>query len=644
MINSLRKATVSFILLLSLFNSSVWASPSWLEDDYEFRPERRINAHGDEFMAIALTNDGQRLIVGTESGTLLVWGIRERRILKQLNQGSPVHCVVTLENSDTFVAAGGPHTGGTHSGVIRKWHISSGKYEDWQTPAKSSFLTLVPDSENGLLAGACANGELGLWNSRTGELLSKTKVDGIIVGLAITGREIYLTSLTRDDIEGDEPSPNSVLRYSVDKLNQEPSDFTKNDGTTIWSNLELSDSGQFLAARASGANRRIVLFDVAGGKELASFDAQFAAWTRNGDLILFDREVAIARITFDSSGRVSRSDLLKTATWHASGTPTNMTGQVISPDGAKTWQIFQVGAALVESDLITKKFDLLHDLRGYIYAVDVRERLGFIATGGDDEFVRVRKLSDLSLVSEFHVKPGVPQGVALLDDGRHIVFSASTRDTPTSVSIGDLVSGNVRTLFEVHEPFVRVVGAAGGFIYNKSNKLVLASGTTGATVREFRVEPALEQYEVSENGEWLVAANEDGQLYCFAVKTGRRFYVSREKVESLTRLAITDDGRYVYTTDFQASLRRWDTTHKTMKEISSIRGQARSLRLSTDEKRILVGGNHRDVSVYDVATGERISYLQVTSADFYVTNVWLGGDRLVFTTDAGVLLDGRLQR
>jgi len=56
------------------------------------------------------------------------------------------------------------------------------------------------------------------------------------------------------------------------------------------------------------------------------------------------------------------------------------------------------------------------------------------------------------------------------------------------------------------------------------------------------------------------------------------------------------------------------------------------------------GGNHRDVAVYEIATGERRLYFEIGAADFYVTNVWLGGDRLLFSTDAGVLFDGWVRR
>src|ERR1041384_3615621 len=104
------------ILLASV--PSIPAAPEGKE--YVFEVQRRINAHGDEFMAVALTKDERHLIVGAESGKLIVWNIAERRIIKELDQGSPVHCVVALNDPDVFIAAGGPHAGPTSSAAVRK--------------------------------------------------------------------------------------------------------------------------------------------------------------------------------------------------------------------------------------------------------------------------------------------------------------------------------------------------------------------------------------------------------------------------------------------------------------------------------------------------------------------------------------------
>ena len=634
---------IIFLLLAATLNPFVYALPA--EDRYKFEIERRINAHGNEFMAIALTADAKRLIVGTESGDLIVWGIPERRIVTQFNQRSPVHCVVALKDPDLFVAAGGPHSGANQRGVIRRWRISSGESEDWQGPSNSTFLELIVDPVSGLVAASNTSGDLAVWNSATAEpIVRNIHVDGLIVGLALVGREIYVSS-TLEPATSEEPPPNSILRYSVDKPTQRPTIFKEDDGKTFWYEFRRSPDSRFIAARRMRDHEQMIaLIHVQTGKEVATFDAKAAAWSANGNLILFDHQVAIARITVDKAGRVSRTDLLKSAEWHRAGTPTHMTGQVVSPDGATAWQTFQFTAALVELNFNKKKFDLLHHLNGYVYALHASEPLDLIVTGGDDEMVRVRKLSDLTLIKEFRAQPGVPQGVALMDGGRHVIFSASARDTSTTISVGDLVSGSARILLTVTEPFVSVKRAVGGFIYNRSNQLVLADPVTGASIREFKIEGNLGDFAVSANGALVVAANREGKIFCFDVTTGKQTHASKHTVKSLTRLTITGDGHYVYTVNFESSLQKWDTRSDSVKELASIRGQARTLVLSSDEKRLAVGGNHHDVAIYDVETGERLTYFQVAAADFYVTNVWVNGDRLLFSTDAGVMFDGRLKR
>lgn len=610
-----------------------------LEDDYRFEIERRINAHGNEFMGLAQTNDGRYLIVGTESGKLLIWGISERQIVRELDQGSPVHRVVALNDADTFIAAGGPHAGHDRP-VIRKWRISTGQSEEWQGLIDGSVMALAFDPKSGLIAAGTSNGHLTVWNSATGKVLGRRTLDSsVILGITVNGDAIYVTKLANDEEQ------NSLLRLVLNKPGQPPSEFVKVEQDKVWANVALSPDAAYLAAQfATSSSRGVALFEVATGKEISKFDAHDFAWSKNRQLVLFDSEVASKRISIDMRGRISSSELLKGAQWHSSGAPAKMNGQIVSADGSMAWEVFQLGATLVELDLNKTSFNNLYSLRGYVYAMNVREESDLIATAGDDEYIRVRKLSDLSFVKEFKAAPGVPQGVALMEDGKHVVFSASSNETPTRISVGDLGSGQSRTLFELPESFIGVHAAAGGFIYKRETNLVLARWTDGKTIREYPVESQIDAYAVSANGKWIVVANEPGYLFRFDVATGKRTNVSPESVDSLTSLAITNDGHYVYTTEFHARLKQWDAETNTVKELASIRGQARTLQLSRDEKEIVIGGNHRDVAVYETATGERRLYFDIAAADFYVTTAWLSGDRLLFSTDAGVLFDGAVKR
>jgi hypothetical protein len=43
--------------------------------------------------------------------------------------------------------------------------------------------------------------------------------------------------------------------------------------------------------------------------------------------------------------------------------------------------------------------------------------------------------------------------------------------------------------------------------------------------------------------------------------------------------------------------------------------------------------------VFDADTGEQLFYDGTSDVDFYVSNVWLEGDLLIFTTDMGLLYD-----
>ena len=53
-------------------------------------------------------------------------------------------------------------------------------------------------------------------------------------------------------------------------------------------------------------------------------------------------------------------------------------------------------------------------------------------------------------------------------------------------------------------------------------------------------------------------------------------------------------------------------------------------------------GIHGDVGIFEAATGNLVCYEQSSAAVFYAEKAWVRGDRLIYTTDTGVLFDGRL--
>jgi len=638
-------------LLLVILSMAVLANGSSLEDEYDFHRIHRVNAHGDEFMSLAMTGDGQKLVIGTEKGELIVWGIREGRILRQLQQGSPIHCVVALNDLNSVLAAGGPHSEPKRFGIVRRWNVDTGESQEWSVPSDGSIIALTTDPSRGLVAAANISGRLFVWDSKTAQLIANQVVGQSVHGLALIDRLLYLTTLNADDekrmdMEDGFVATNSILTIDIDHLNEKPRKLLSEKPEKLWGELNPSTDGRLIAAACfAGWKHRVSLVAANTGNEIATFEHQRARWDTAGRLLLFDDESPSELATIDSQGEVTKSALLTQAKFHGSGTPSNMTEAVVSADGKTVWETFQMGAALAEINLATKTGEYIYNIRTLVYAGQLSEDSidgGLLATGGDDGFVRVWRLSDLSLIKEFHVDRGVPQGVALTNEGRYVIFSYGDKDPPTEISVGDLKSGVVKHLLKVPQPFAKVVNASGGFIYEKGRNLLLADPLTGRTVREFSVTSTPSGFAVSPNGEWLAIADKPGYLQCFEVKTGRRIAVSAEKIEDLSTIAVSSDGRYVYTTEWKAALRRWDTRDNKVEEIGYVRGQAHSLFLSSDGNRLALGGNHRDVAVYDAHSGDRLGYFRADASDFYVTNAWIIKNRLLFTTDGGVLFDGRL--
>lgn len=365
-------------------------------------------------------------------------------------------------------------------------------------------------------------------------------------------------------------------------------------------------------------------------------------------LLAYDEESPITSVTLDADGKILLTEKhIAGGTWHANGNPSEMSGWAAKRDGSRAWNTFQLNAALVEWDLLTNEGKLLTTVNGFPFAMDVLEadsHGGLLVTGGDDRFVRVWSLKDFSQLRQLSVPFGIPQGAALMRDGQHVTYSYSTQEAPSEIITANIQTGDVKKLLTIKQPFVRVSSALGGFIYDTEHSLVLARASDGATVREFSVEEGIEHFAVSNNGCWLAVVDKKNKLHLFDVTSERHVRAQTAKVESVARLAVSDDGRAVYSTEWFAHLRRWNTKEDGQDDLGTIRGQVSAMRLSRDGSRLVIGGNHRDVGIYDTRTGKQLGEFRIAVSDFYITNVWTSGNRLIFTTDTGILFDGNLEK
>ncbi len=647
---TLRVTIAVAFLIAANSTSGIAVHPTQQEETLRLQLERSFHAHGDAFNGIVLVENETKLVIGSQKGNLLVWSIPEQKIIRQFKQGSSILALRTLADGKRVAAAGGNFEGVNGKGELRIWNLENGTSEPVPGIPDGPLVLLATDPTDKLLAAASASGRILAWNQEGRQLLAQWELAGRPTGLALSGRTIFVTMLDESKISRDELPANTILTLSVDQPQEPPSEVVGESQHRFWANLSVSPDENTLAAtfyETEGIESSIAFLSLSSGKELATFKGLESVWLTAQKALLFDWKEPRRLVQVGDETISSLDEFSWPGTWHVPGSPAGEANWVVARANTHAWGVFEQGAALTEWNLEAKsKPTVLTMTPGLVFAMDAYDpsnEPGLLLTGGDDGYVRIWDLDQLSLRQEFKMPEGVPQGAALLDGGTHAVFSFGLPKTRTTFAVGNIETGEWKIVKSIEQAQANVKVVGQNFLYLEGDEFLLTSVETGETLRVFSLDERVQNWTVSENGNWLAASDENGFLYLLEVSTGKRLRKSQSKIENLTRLTVTNDGKKVFTTEFHAKIRLWETQEIILRKIGEHRGQCVSLRLSADEKWLVLGGNHQDVMIFDSETGKEVLYLRTREADFYVTNALLLGNRLLFTTDVGILMDGLLK-
>src|SRR5262245_40455272 len=84
----------------------------------------------------------------------------------------------------------------------------------------------------------------------------------------------------------------------------------------------------------------------------------------------------------------------------------DQTGQIVNARATKAWATYRKGPGFLEFDLQQRKTKTLLDGPSGAYGISASTKDGYdgtLLTGGADGYVRVWKLSDFSMLKEYHV-------------------------------------------------------------------------------------------------------------------------------------------------------------------------------------------------------------------------------------------------
>jgi WD40 repeat protein len=547
--------------------------------------------HTDKVLSTAFSPDGKTIATGSRDGTVKLWDVVSGALLRTLQMEAAYAdsmFVLFTPDGETLLT--------TEPEGLRIWDVSSGSLI-WALRINHIYeIQFLPDNKTIMIMGE----ELSLWDIQTGKRLlviggyqlqltsvalapdGKTVLTGNYDGTARlwdlrTGKIIHIFGTPEEHY-------NAILSTALSSDGKFAAMGFYDGVVTVWnlqSGMELytisldsqvskiayaPDGETFLTATLTA----VQLWDASSGKLLATFDANNAAFTPDGKMIIGLKNTP-------TSVKIQLWDAESQILLHISPEYEQITSVSYTPDGSAVL-IGHVDGTADLYDLHSDK--LLQEFPGNTLHTNVVSAMTYspdgqtILTASWDGSAKLWDSQTGVLLRTVGTTSG---GIAFSPDSKTVLTSdigqlASGGLVPNTVSGGgaqlwDVSSGALIRTFKQSDGVASVAFAPDG-------KTILTGG--GSIARLWDVQSGEILHELKTNGDakiLLVAYAPGGDILFIGgygvaelwdARSGQRLRTFPQPVEYITSVAFSPDGKTVLTAEWNGRVKVWNVQSGTL--------------------------------------------------------------------------------
>ena len=585
-----------------------------------------IASQGDTVRSVALSADGDRVVSGSDDGTVRVWEAASGECVRELRGHTGWVRSVALS------ADGGRVVSGSDDGTVRVWEAASGKCVRELRGLTRAVNSVALSADGGRVVSGGTDGTVRVWDAANSECVRELRGhESQVDSVALSGDGGRIVSCSYDGtVRVWESSSGECVRELRGHAGWVRSVALSADGGRVVScgddgtvRVWESSSGECVRELRGHAGRVLsVVLSADGGRVVSGGDdGTVRVWESSSgecvrELREFTTPVWSVALSADGGRVVSGSHDGAVRVWEVTsgecvrelrGHTSRVLSVALSADGGRVVSGSDDGTVWVWD---ATSGETLRELRGHtrgVSSVSLSADGGRAVSGSYDGTLRVWDATSGECVRELRGHTRGVTSVSLSADGGRVVSGSDG-----TMGVWDATSGEcVRELrgLRGHTSWVRSVAlsADGGVVVSGSddNTVRVWDATSGECVRELRGHTRwVRSVALSTDGGRVVSGSSDGTVRVWDASSDECVRELRGHESGVLGVALSADGGRVVSGSSDGTVRVWDATSgECVRELRGHTDWVRSVALSADGGRVVSGSSDGTVRCFAGADG-----------------------------------------